>query len=426
MASRQLGQLTAFIVIAATTVAMMFSASAPSPLYPVYQELWGFSSFTLTVIFAVYVIALLAGLLTVGSLSDHIGRRPVLLGGLAMMAVSMVMFAFADGVPMLIAARILQGLAAGALTGTLSATIVDLQPNPRIGSVTSSAAPLGGLAFGAIVAGILIEYAPMPRELIFLILIAAFAISAVLIAFVPETSARAGFDSRRHLWRVLRPSAGLPPSVRGVFLTSTFGVLAVWSLGGLTLSLGSSIVPRIFGVENHMATGFILGTFFTCGALGSAATSKWSAERKVAIGLGSLGTGLIINLIGTMSATLPIYLLGSAIAGFGFGATFAGIMAVLIAATGPEQRGQVFSTLFVVSYIGFSIPAVIGGIAVGHFGLRPTAIGYSIYVLVLVVVAGIAAFLRGRSARRVRPEPFDEPIRTDLVTVAADMTDTSR
>ncbi|WP_020105251.1 MFS transporter [Nocardia sp. 348MFTsu5.1] len=424
MAPLKIGPLAAFTVIASTTVAMMFSAAAPSPLYPVYQELWGFSAFTLTVIFAVYVIALLAGLLTVGSLSDHIGRRPVLLGGLALMTASMVMFAVADGVPTLIAARILQGLAAGALTGTLSATMVDLQPNPRLGSVISSGAPLGGLAFGAVTAGILIEYAPRPRELIFLVLIVAFVISAVLVAFIPETSARTGFTSRRHFWQVLRPSAGLPPSVRGVFLMSTFGVLATWSLGGLTLSLGSSIVPTIFGIENHMATGLILGTFFTFGAVGCVATSRWSADRKLGIGLATLGTGLIINLIGTMSATLPIYLTGSVIAGFGFGSTFVGVMATLIAATEPAQRGQVFSTLYVVSYLGFSIPAVIGGIAVGHYGLRPTAIGYSIYVLVVVIAAGTAAILRVRAARQAAP--VDAPIAAPLVTVAADMTDTSR
>jgi len=413
-------------VIAATTAAMMFSSSAPSPLYPIYQDLWGFSSFTLTVVFAVYVIALLVGLLTVGSLSDHVGRRPVLFGGLALIIASMVMFVVADGVPMLLGARVLQGLAAGALTGTLSAALVDQQPSARVGSLTNSAAMLGGLAFGAIAAGGLIEYAPMPRELVFLILIAAFVLAAGCIMFIPETSTRTGFTSRRHLWRVLRPSAGLPRSVRGVFVMAAFGCLATWSLGGLTLSLGSSIVLRIFGVDNHMITGLILGTFFTSGAIASAATSTWSANLKLGIGLGSLGTGLIINLAGTMSASLPIYLVGSATAGFGFGATFAGVMAALIAATDPAQRGQVFSTLFVVSYIGFSLPAVAGGIAVGHFGLRPTAIGYSLYVLCLVAIAGAVAIVRARAARGTEPDPIVTSVPESLVRATADTTDTSR
>ncbi|WP_207842269.1 MFS transporter [Williamsia soli] len=424
MGVRQIGHVPAFTVIAATTIAMMFGAAAPSPLYPVYQELWGFSSFTLTVIFAVYVIALLGGLLTVGSLSDHVGRRPVLFGGLAVLTASMAMFAFADGVPMLIAARVLQGLAAGAVTGTLSAALVDLQPTPRAGSIASSASPPGGLALGAVGAGILVQYAPMPRELVFLILIAAFAIVAVLIVFIPETSPRTGFISRAHLWKVLRPNASLPPAVRGVFFASTPAILATWSLGGLYLSLGSSITARILDIENHMVAGLIIGSFFGSGAIGSMAASGWSAHRKLAVGLSTLGSGLVVSLIGTISANVPSYIVGSMIAGFGFGATFVGVMATLIAVTAPASRGQVFSTLFIVSYTGFSIPAVVAGFAAIHVGLRPTAIGYSVFVLALVILAAGAAIWRARTDRPAPPETAAAD--ADMVTAAADTAGTSR
>lgn len=419
-----LGSSAAFRLIAITTVAMMFGAAAPSPLYPVYQKLWGFSSFTLTVIFAVYVIALLAGLLTVGSLSDHVGRKPVLFGGLTVLTASMFMFAFADDVPMLIAARVLQGIAAGAITGTLSAALVDLQPTPRAGSIASSASPPGGLALGAIGAGILVQYAPMPRELVFLILIATFVIVAAFIVFIPETSPRTGFTSRQHLWRVLRPNASLPPGVRGVFLASIPAMFATWSLGGLYLSLGSSIVARILGLENHMVAGLVIGSFFGFGAIGSVTASGWTANRKLGVGLSTLGTGLVLSLIGTISANVPTYVIGSMVAGFGFGATFVGVMATLIAVTEPASRGQVFSTLFIVSYTGFSIPAVIAGFAVIHVGLRPTAIGYSLFVLALVVLAAVAAIWRARADRPGLPDAASED--AELVTVAADTSDTSR
>ena len=420
-----LGSKAAFRLIIVTTVAVMFGAAAPSPLYPVYQELWGFSSFTLTVIFAVYVIALLAGLLTVGSLSDHVGRRPVILGALAVLTGSMLMFAFADGVPMLIAARVLQGLAAGAITGTLSAALVDLQPTPRAGSIASSASPPGGLALGAVGAGILVQYAPMPRELVFLLLVATFVLVAAVVVFVPETSPRTGFASRRHLWRVLRPNASLPPAVRGAFLAATPAMFATWSLGGLYLSLGSSIVARILGLENHMVAGLMIGAFFGSGALGSAVASGWGAHRKLAVGLSTLGTGLIVSLVATLTANVPAYAIGSVVAGFGFGATFVGVMATLIAVTDPAARGQVFSTLFIVSYTGFSIPAVVAGFAVIHIGLRPTAVAYGLFVLAMVILAAGAAIWRARAERRTSP-PVTPAIDAELVTAAADTSDTSR
>ena len=109
------------LVSGAAGAAALTAASAPSPLYPVYQRLWGFSAFMLTLIFAVYVFALLVALLTVGSLSDRIGRRPVASAALVLLAVGMVLFAIAGGSGGLIAARVVQGLAVGAATGTTTA-----------------------------------------------------------------------------------------------------------------------------------------------------------------------------------------------------------------------------------------------------------------------------------------------------------------
>jgi MFS family permease len=136
----------AFWVLAAALMTVMFGSAAPSPLYPVYQRLWGFSAAMLTVVFAVYVGALLLSLLTVGRLSDHVGRRPVIAAALLALVAAMFVFATADGVAALLVARVLQGLATGTAMGTLSAALVDLQPTRRAGALVTSAAPFAGLA----------------------------------------------------------------------------------------------------------------------------------------------------------------------------------------------------------------------------------------------------------------------------------------
>src|ERR671925_2111323 len=74
---------TAFWILAVIFGALLFASAVPSPLYVVYQQQWDFSEITLTSIFAVYALALLGALLVVGSISDHIGRRPTLLAALA-------------------------------------------------------------------------------------------------------------------------------------------------------------------------------------------------------------------------------------------------------------------------------------------------------------------------------------------------------
>ncbi|MFT4394217.1 MFS transporter [Gordonia lacunae] len=395
----------AFWLIAATYVMVLFASAAPSPLYPVYQQLWGFSSLTLTLVFAVYVVTMLMSLLTVGSLSDHIGRRPVLAVALALLIVSMVLFVVAGDVGTLLAARALQGLATGAAMGTLTATTVDLQPTARMGSTIIGAAPAMGLAGGVAVAGLLVEYAPAPRILVFEIILALFAALLIALLVVPETGERAGFHSRRHLAVTLAPQISVPRVVRGVFFASTPALIATWSLGGLYLSLGSSVVSRVFGVTNHGAAGLILFVFFACAAVTSLLITGRSSTVKSAFGYPALAAGVLISLSGVLVESLPLYVIGSVVAGSGWAATFLGAMDNISAATPPAQRGQVFSSVFVASYLAFSVPAVIAGIVVSHIGLRDTIIGYVGYVLVVALIGAILTIVM----RRRSPADYDEP-----------------
>ena len=151
-----LDRAVAFWLVAATTATLTAASSAPSPLHPVYKAEFRFSAITLTVIFAVYVFALMASLLTVGRLSDYIGRRVVFAGALVVEAAAMALFLGADGVGWLLAARVVQGFATGAAIGVLGAYLLDLQPSDgsRLGSLVNSAAPTFGLGLGAIATGL--------------------------------------------------------------------------------------------------------------------------------------------------------------------------------------------------------------------------------------------------------------------------------
>lgn len=99
------------------------AAGAPTPLLPFYQERWSFPAAILTLAFAVYAIGFLVAMLTVGSLSDHVGRRPMLIGALLVQLLATVTFLVAPGIGWVIAARVLQGLATGAATSAFTATL---------------------------------------------------------------------------------------------------------------------------------------------------------------------------------------------------------------------------------------------------------------------------------------------------------------
>src|SRR3954447_20098060 len=226
---------------AAAAVAFLAIASnaAVSPLYRVYQVQFGFSAITLTLLFTVYIVVLLVTLLFFGSLSDHVGRRPVLLAGLAASAVGCGVFLVAHGVGPLFAARALQGVAVGLISGAASAALLDLWPASRAAPLVSSVAPTGGQALGAIGASVLAQYAPAPTHLVWWLLLGAFIIGIFAVVAMPEPGAR-----RTGVLRSLRPHVSVPPEARGALAVAVPCLVAVWALAGFYLSLGPSLVAQ--------------------------------------------------------------------------------------------------------------------------------------------------------------------------------------
>lgn len=393
--SYRLSRPVGFAVAGLAMTGLMVGAAAPSPLYPVYQQLWGFSSFTLTVVFAVYVVALLGTLLTVGSLADHIGRRPMLIGGLLLLAVAMVIFAHADGVGVLLVARIVQGVATGAITGAVSALILDLQPSPHVGSVVTGGAPGIGLALGAALAGGLVQHAPAPRQLVFWLLLGTYVLLAAAAVFAPEEPRDR--PDPRVIRNAMRPSVGVAPVARSTFVTWAPALAATWALGGLYLSLGSSAVSRLLGVTDHFAVGLVLASFFLPAGLVLLVIRAVPQSFRRVLGLTSLGGGVVVTMIGVLLPSSIVYVVGSVVAGIGFGVTFQAAVAAIGAVTPATERAQTFAAIYVLGYTAFSIPAVVAGLAAQDWGLRPTLVGYGALDVALVLTA---AALGVRAARR--------------------------
>ena len=386
----KLGRAPAFWLLAVILGLLLFASSAPSPLYIVYAAQFHFSSITLTSVFAVYALGLLASLVIAGSVSDHVGRRPALLVALAIEIVGMLLFAEAQGVGWLFAARGLQGIATGIAMGAISAALLDLQPrtNPRLGALVGVAAPLTGLAAGALGAGLLVQYGPNPTRLIFWLLFAVFAVAIVVATAIPETVRRDGPWAHS-----LRPSVAVPGPMRVAFIATIPCLLASWALGGLILSLGPSLTAGVLGESSHVAGG--LPIFIMAGL--SSVTSIWlrdtHARSTARGGLAALIAGVALALIGLEAGSLALFLLGTAAAGLGFGPAFAGAFRSLSSRAPVEQRAALVSAILVVSYLAFSLPAVAAGAAITQLGLHETA---DIYGIALIVIAAVALALSGQ------------------------------
>ena len=390
-----------FWLLAATEVLFFGASSAPSPLYVVYQARWQFSSFTLTVVFAAYAAALLLTLLTMGGLSDYLGRRRVIAASLLLELAAMVAFLTAHGVGWLVVARGVQGVATGLAAGALSAAVSDLVPGGRLllATTVNTAAPSIGLAAGALASGALVQYAPSPRILVFVVFAVAFAVLLVAVAVVPETVRR-----RPGAVASVRPRAAVPPQARTTFRAAAPVLVATWAVGGLALSLGPSLAAGIFGVRNHVVGGLVVTAVAGVSALGSV-VARGAAARPTMV-RGSLvlvvGVALVLGSLAATSTTL--FFVGLVITGWGFGTAFIGAFGSVALLAEPEQRAELFAAVYAASYLSFGGSAVLAGLAVPTFGLRPVATGYGAAVIALSL---LAAGLGRRPTAVATGDPLD-------------------
>ncbi|TBW38416.1 MFS transporter [Siculibacillus lacustris] len=383
----------ATLFLSATLVTFIAAASAPTPLYRLYQEHWAFSPAVLTLIFAVYAAGLLAALLTVGSLSDHVGRRPVLLGAIALEAVAMGLFVAADSTVGLIVARTLQGFATGAATSALSAALLDSDRvhGPLINSLVN---PIG-MAVGALATSALVVLAPWPMRTVYVVLLAVLAIEAVLVRRLAETVA-----PRPGAWRSLWPSIAVPPQARRMLAAITPINVAVWALGGFYMSLAPSLLREATGSASPFLGGAIVATLTLSGAGAMPLLRRLAAPRILTLGTTILVPGLAIVLAGVhLHLVAPIFI-GTAVAGFGWIAAFLGTLRSLLPLAAPNERAGLLAAYYIESYLAMSVPAILAGILARSIGLIATTDIYGGALIALAItalaVAAVTAHRRDR------------------------------
>jgi MFS family permease len=384
----------AFWLSAAVFFLLLFASGAPSPLYDVYQAKWHFSTTRLTEVFAVYALILLVTLLFLGSLSDYLGRRRLIVAALAVSAASCSLFLLAGGVGSLFAARALQGLAVGLATGALGAALIELQ---REGSgqaaLLSSAAPTMGIALGALLTSALAQYGPAPTHLIWWLLLGGFLLAIVIMLAIPEPG-----KLRPGALASLRPKVSVPRAARSTFAVAVPCLVAVWALAGLYLSLGPALAAKLTHSHNLLWGGAVIFLLPGVGAVASVVVRDSNPSAAMLGGCLALLAGAGITIIAIATQSAAAFLVGTAVAGVGFGPAFTGAYRTVVVLATPDERAGLIAAIFTVSYLAFSVPALIAGIATSHYGLRPTALVYSVVIAVLVVAAASSFLFRRRLA----------------------------
>src|SRR5579859_7854257 len=286
---RRLSGRPAVFVLASLIVALLASSAAPTPLYAIYQAQWHFTPITTTIVFGVYALAVLAALLTVGKLSDHVGRRPVLLTALAVHAGSLVIFATAAGVPELLSARVVQGLSTGAALGAIGAAMLDM--DRELGTFANAVAPGMGTATGAIASALAVRFLPAPTHLIYLALIGVLGLQAAAIGAMRETVSRAPGALAS-----VRPEITLPRALRVPVLTAVPVLFSVWALAGLYGALGPALVHTLTGSGNVVLGGLSLFVLAASAVVAIIVLRRAAAATVMLFGILALIAGVAVTV----------------------------------------------------------------------------------------------------------------------------------
>ena len=403
MAVRTAPRLTrsaGFVAVTAMLVLFMAAAGAPTPLYVVYQQQWGFPTSTLTLIFAVYVLGLLATILVVGALSDHVGRRPVLGAAIALEAVALVLFLTAGGVAPCSLARLAQGVATGAAITTLSAAVVDLTAPDRAGraGLVTSVATLLGLAGGSSAQARWWSSRPRPRS---------SSTSCCWSARSPRRSRRLCCPRPRLDARARWPHCGRASGCPATCGRSSCRSRRSCSPAGRSAGCTSRSARPWRRSRSASPTTSSAAWSPRCSAarapLTALALRNWPLPRVLLLAAALLAVGTVGTLAAIGAGSGPLAAVGTVVAGVGFGAAGLGAFGTMAALARPTERGAVFALTYVVSYLAFSVPAVVAGVAANVVGLGPTATVYGGVVAALGVVAFVARLRLRRQDFRATP-----------------------
>jgi len=389
---------SAFIGLAATFALFFVAAGAPTPLLALQQEQWGFGPGTLTFAFSVYALGLLGALLIGGSLSDHIGRRPVLLAALYGELLSIAVFVFAPSITWVIVARAIQGLATGVATSAFSAAIVEAAPDRLkvLAGGLAAASVAGGLGIGALLTGAAVEWLDNANTIVFVALGIAFAASTAFVHGTPETGA-----GRPGAWASLAPRLSLPSAVRSEFIGAVPGLVGAWMTPAFFLGLAPTILRLHFDLSGGLVSGF---TAFL-GPFAAAVAGFWFAKRAprwgTRVGAMLVAAGMALVLVGVLTHLVVLVWLGAVVGGFGFGGTFGGTIRLIAPTIQPHQRAATFASLYTVAYLAFGVPVIAAGQLAPHLGLVTTVEVYTATVIVLGVAAALVQAVRATTSSPV-------------------------
>jgi MFS family permease len=393
-----------FWAIAYAYLAVMAFSAAPSPLFAIYRQQEGFSALTITFIYAVFAVGVVVSLFLVGHLSDWHGRRRILAPAVALSLVSGIVLVSSTHLGLLVVARVLNGLSVGAVTATATAWLAELHAadrptaSNRRAQVVATAANLGGIGFGPLVAGFLAQYVGDPLVVPYVAFIAAMALAVVAILLTPETRELAEPRPRYRPQRV-----AVPDGARRRYFASALAVLIAFAAFGVFSALAGTFLAGTLHHASRALAGATVFAVFAAGVVAQSGSADWSLRRLLGTGMTTMVGGLALVVVAAWLPTpsLALFVGGGALTGAGAGALFKGALGTVVAIATEDGRAEALAGLFLGGYIGLAVPIIGLGVTLQFTTPRVGLLGFALALTALAAIAARTLF--GDDARRVEP-----------------------
>ncbi|MCL2553308.1 MAG: MFS transporter [Actinomycetia bacterium] len=390
-----------FWTVAAVFVTAMAFSTVPTPLYPLYQAHDGFSTFTITVVFAAYAVGVVISLLLGGHVSDRLGRKKVMASALGLELLAAALFLTTPSLPVLLAARVVTGLGVGLLTATATAYLHELHRAGRPGAPTrrfeivSTAANIGGLGLGPLVAGMLAQFLGAPLRLPYAVFVVLLLAGAAAVALTPETVRRPAAMPAHRPQRI-----GAARRDRGQLAAAAAGFTSM-AVFGLFTSVAPGFVGGALHHPSRALAGLVVFAVFGAAAAAQIGTGRLGARTRWYVGLLAQAAGMAVLAAGMHLASLPVFLVAGIIAGVGAGVLFKSAVGYVAETAAPERRGEALAGLFLASYLGLALLPV--GLGAASLVMSLTSAATWFTAVVLALLASVAAGTRHHGPGAPRP-----------------------
>ncbi|MDX8538284.1 MULTISPECIES: MFS transporter [Mesorhizobium] len=381
----ELGGGAATTAVAAMIAALFAGSTVLTPLYIIYKQAFGFSQLTLTLVYAVYVVGNLAALLVFGRLSDAIGRRPAALAAMATALVSALVFLFAENVAWLDIARILSGLGIGVGAGTGTAwlaELIDSEDKSRAATIATST-NFVGLGLGALVSGVLAEYAPWPLRLTFALYLALLALVTLLIWRTRETVMRPGRLSDVSM----RPRLSVPADIRAAFVAPAVTGFGAMALVGFYAALAPSILAQQLHVTNHAEAGALFFELSMVAAATILLTLRLSSRITMLAALALMIPTVALVVAAQVYASMAIMIAATGLCGVAAALGYRGGLQVVNQIAPDDRRAEVVSAFFICCFCGNALPVIGIGILSNWTSATAATLAFAGMITVFALVA---------------------------------------